>query len=72
MPDHWGFVAAAYGLTAVVLFLYWRRLGKKERQVHALQQSGAPRNRERLTERSHEPSGTGHPRPEPGSRTPLP
>jgi len=34
--DNWGFVAAAYGLTAVVLLIYWRRLAKKERQLEAL------------------------------------
>ena len=36
MPDHWGFVVAAYGLTAVVLLLYWRRLATKEREVQRL------------------------------------
>jgi hypothetical protein len=36
MPDNWGFVAAAYGLTAVVIALYWRRLEKKERELDAL------------------------------------
>jgi hypothetical protein len=35
MPDHWGFVAAAYGLAAVVLFAYWRRLVRRERQLLA-------------------------------------
>jgi hypothetical protein len=64
MADNWGFVAAAYGLTAVVLLIYWRRLATKERELE--------RSRERLTtERSHEPSRTGHPRPEPASRPPL-
>ena len=33
MPDNWGFVAAAYVLTAVVLGLYWRRLERKEREL---------------------------------------
>ena len=36
MADNWGFVAAAYGLTAAVLLLYWRRLARKEREVDAL------------------------------------
>jgi len=36
MPDNWGFVAAAYGLTAAVLLWYWRRLVRKERDVQAL------------------------------------
>ena len=72
MPDNWGFVAAAYGLTAAVLLIYWRRLAKKERHVDALHRSSAERGRERLTaERSREPSRTGHPRSEPGSRHPL-
>ena len=31
MPDNWSFVAAAYGLTAVVLALYWRSLDRRER-----------------------------------------
>lgn len=35
MPDNWGFVAAAYGLTAAVLLGYWRRLARRERQVDA-------------------------------------
>jgi len=78
MPDNWGFVAAAYGLTAAVLLIYWRRLAKKEREVERLT---AGRSRERLTaergperlttERSREPSRTGHPRPDPDSRPPL-
>ena len=49
MPDNWGFVAAAYGLTAAVLLIYWRRLGMKERQLDALTRSNATRSRERLT-----------------------
>src|SRR5207247_1004342 len=43
MPDNWGFVAAAYGLTAAVLLIYWRRLAKKEREVDALKRP-SPRN----------------------------
>jgi hypothetical protein len=35
MPDNWGFVAAAYGLTAAVLLAYWRRLVRKERELTA-------------------------------------
>jgi hypothetical protein len=69
MPDHWSFVAAAYGLTAAVLLIYWRRLATKEREVERLT---AGRGWERLNaERSREPSRTAHPRPEPGSRSPL-
>ena len=33
MPDNWGFVVAAYGLTALVLGLYWRHLVRKEREL---------------------------------------
>jgi hypothetical protein len=61
--DNWGFVAAAYGLTAIVLLIYWRRLAKQERELEALNRSNA--------ERSREPSSSGLPRPEPSSPTPL-
>ena len=33
MPDNWGFVAAAYGIAAVVLGGYWRRLVRLEREL---------------------------------------
>jgi hypothetical protein len=33
MPDNWGFVVAAYGLTAAVLALYWRHLVRKEKEL---------------------------------------
>ena len=36
MPDNWGFVIAAYGLAAVVLGGYWRRLVRREREIAAL------------------------------------
>jgi hypothetical protein len=36
MPDNWGFVAAAYGLTAAALLAYWRRLARRERQLDTL------------------------------------
>ena len=36
MPDNWGFVAAAYGLTAAVLLMYWRRLARRERDLDTL------------------------------------
>ena len=35
MPDSWGFVLAAYGLAAVVLIAYWRRLVRRERALGA-------------------------------------
>src|SRR6266403_225511 len=44
MADNWGFVAAAYGLTAVALLIYWRRLAKKEREVEALRRPKALRS----------------------------
>ena len=61
MPDNWSFVAAAYGLAAIVFLGYWRRLGTKEREITALL----------ADRRSHRPSRTAHPRPEAGSRAPL-
>lgn len=33
MPDHWGFVFSAYGLAAVALLAYWRRLARREREL---------------------------------------
>jgi len=44
MAEHWGFVAAAYGLTAVTILIYWRRLAKKEREVEALRRPKALRS----------------------------
>jgi len=35
MPDNWGFVLLAYGLAAVVLIAYWRRLVRRERALGA-------------------------------------
>jgi len=72
MADNWGFVAAAYGLAAVVLLIYWRRLVMIERRLDALNRSNAQRSRERSSaERSREPSRTGHPQSAPDSRPPL-
>jgi len=34
-PEHWGFVVAAYGLAAIVLGGYWRRLVRLEREATA-------------------------------------
>jgi len=33
MPDNWGYVVAAYGLAAVALFVYWRRLARREKEL---------------------------------------
>jgi hypothetical protein len=35
MADNWGFVIGAYGLAAVVLGGYWRRLTRRERELAA-------------------------------------
>jgi hypothetical protein len=35
MADNWTFVFAAYGLAAVVLTMYWRRLVRDERALRA-------------------------------------
>ena len=35
MPDHWGFVVAAYAIAAVALGLYWRRLVRRDRALDA-------------------------------------
>ena len=37
MPDNWSFVLAAYGLAALVLGGYWRRLNRRERELAALE-----------------------------------
>ncbi len=34
--DHWNFVLGAWGLAAVVLAVYWRRLVRRERELRAL------------------------------------
>jgi hypothetical protein len=71
MPDNWAFVAAAYGLTAVVLGLYWRRLVRQEKELATRKQprSGSAPS---VAERSREPSRTGHPRVDPDAKPSLP
>jgi hypothetical protein len=77
MPENWAFVAAAYGLAALVFGGYWRSLGKKERELAAARwdreavriERDAVRN-DRAS-RSQQPSMSGHPRPEPSTRPPL-
>jgi len=41
--DHWGFVAAAYGLAAVALGAYWRRLCRRDCELTALTESKTAR-----------------------------
>jgi len=43
MPDNWNFVLAAYGLAAVVLVAYWRRLVRRERALPGQSRSTARR-----------------------------
>jgi heme exporter protein D len=45
MADHWSFVAAAYGLAAVALAVYWRRLVRRDRELSALERRRAARTR---------------------------
>ncbi len=67
MPDNWGFVIAAYAVTALVLGAYWRRLTRLERNLAARIEM-INRSRETLPS----PPKPGHPRPKPASRPPLP
>ena len=46
MPDHWGYVFAAYGLAAAALLGYWRHLARRRRALDARPRDGkatAPR-----------------------------
>ncbi len=36
MPDHWGFVLAAYGIAALLLGGYWRHLRRRARELAEL------------------------------------
>lgn len=47
MPDNWGFVAAAYLLTALVLGAYWQRLVRRERERRA--HGSAPTDRTKIS-----------------------
>jgi hypothetical protein len=44
MPDNWGYVAAAYGVAALFLGLYWRRLVRGEADLRARGRRGVPRS----------------------------
>jgi hypothetical protein len=69
MGDNWSFVLAAYALTALVLFAYWRRLVRRERELERQLGREAPTAGSGV--RSHAASVPAHPRSEPDSRTPL-
>ena len=43
MPDHWGYVLAAYGIAAVALAGYWRHLVRRARALRAGRPEGRPR-----------------------------
>lgn len=45
MPDNWGFVVAAYAVTALALGAYWRRLARRERDLAALVDRGKAASR---------------------------
>jgi len=85
MPDHWGYVFAAYGLAAVVLVAYWRRLLRRDRELTALSRRpptpprgttattpASTMNQSDLEKRSQPASVSGHPRSKPPSPSPLP
>jgi hypothetical protein len=40
MPDHWGYVFAAYGLSAAALLGYWRHLARRRRALGARPRGG--------------------------------
>jgi hypothetical protein len=42
MPDHWGYVGAAYGLAAAALIGYWRYLARRTRALTAGKRSRHP------------------------------
>lgn len=42
MPDNWSFVAAAYGLAAIVFLAYWRWLARREHDLRALRATRRP------------------------------
>ena len=56
MRDNWSFVFAAYGLAALVLAGYWRRLARREREL-------ASRERGRGAARAEPRSAAANPGP---------
>ena len=77
MPDNWTFVAAAYGLAALVFGGYWLRLARRERDLAAVrpERQAVRTEREAVPDdrasRGRQPSETAHPRAEPGKGHPL-
>ncbi|MBI4247612.1 MAG: heme exporter protein CcmD [Candidatus Rokubacteria bacterium] len=55
MPDNWGFVLAAYGLTGLALGIYWRWLARREHELARLESA----------ERNHSAPRADHPRSKP-------
>jgi hypothetical protein len=45
MPANWGYVIAAYGIAAVALFAYWRRLARRARALAARPRAVAAKTR---------------------------
>ena len=41
MPANWSYVIAAYGIAAVALFGYWRRLARRARALTARPRAAA-------------------------------
>lgn len=41
MPANWGYVIAAYGIAAVALFVYWRRLARRAHAITARPRAAA-------------------------------
>jgi hypothetical protein len=64
MPDNWGFVIAAYGLAALVLGGYWRRLQHRERESRRIPRV-SQRTAARTAMRAQPRSGPGAPAPHP-------
>lgn len=42
MPDNWSYVFAAYGLAAVVVLAYWRRLAGRAKSLAARKERRKP------------------------------
>lgn len=67
MPDNWGFVLAAYGLTALVLGLYWRHLVRREKELQRATAAGSKTADSARHEAGHIGTHTEHARQTSGS-----